>query len=93
VLGNKLLYKILITGRVQGVGFRWNVSTEARNRGINDFIKNLSNGTVYLEAEGYKEQLDDFVEWCRNGPGLSIVESLKTDIFPPVGYKDFRIEH
>jgi acylphosphatase len=92
-MGNKLLYKIHITGRVQGVGFRWNVSNEARNRGINGFIRNLSNGDVYIEAEGYKNQLDDFVEWCGNGPGLSIVESLEADAFPPVDYKDFSIEH
>jgi acylphosphatase len=90
---NKLLYKIHITGRVQGVGFRWNVSVEAKGQVINGFIKNLSNGSVYIEAEGYREQLDDFVEWCRNSPGLSIVESLEKDVFPPVGYKDFSIEH
>jgi acylphosphatase len=89
----KLLYKVHLTGRVQGVGFRWSAAMEARSRGINGFIKNLSDGSVYIEAEGYREQLDIFVEWCRRGPGLSIVESVNVDSVPPVNYNDFRIEH
>ena len=89
----KLLYKIQVMGRVQGVGFRWGVAIEARNRGIKGFVKNLSNGSVYIEAEGSGEQLNAFVEWCKKGPGFSSVESVTTDSFPPVNYPDFRIEY
>jgi len=92
VMEKKLLYKIRVTGRVQGVGFRWSVAEEAKNRGINGLVKNLSDGTVYIEAEGYEDQLNDFIEWCRKGPGLSQVESLKADSFPAVSYTDFIIE-
>jgi len=83
---------IFISGRVQGVGFRWSVTKEAIIRGITGFVKNLSDGSVYIEAEGYKEQLDAFVEWCRKGPGRSIVKSIKLESSPPVNYSDFRIE-
>jgi acylphosphatase len=89
----KLLYKIYVRGRVQGVGFRWSIAMEATNRDITGFVKNLSDGGVYIEAEGYKEQLDAFVEWCREGPGLSFVESTYVNSFPPVNYTEFRIEH
>ena len=89
---NKLLYMIFISGRVQGVGFRWNVANEAIIRGITGFVKNLSDGGVYIEAEGYKEHLDAFVEWCRKGPGRSVVKSIKTESSPPVNYSEFRIE-
>ena len=88
----KLLYKIYVTGQVQGVGFRWRASSEARNRGIKGFVKNLSNGSVYIEAEGSREQLNGYVEWCKKGPGFGFVESVKVDTFPPVNYTDFRIE-
>jgi acylphosphatase len=92
-MNNKLLYKIHIFGRVQGVGFRWLAANEARDRGITGYVKNLSDGSVYIEAEGYKEQLDSFIEWCKQGPGYSIVETITTDLFSPANYSDFRIEH
>lgn len=92
-MDNKLLYKILVTGRVQGVGFRWSAATEAKNLGIKGFVKNLPDGNVYIEAEGSIEQLNTYVEWCRQGPGFSFVESVNVDSFPPVNYVDFRIEH
>jgi acylphosphatase len=93
VMNQKLLYKIHVTGWVQGVGFRWSAANEARDRGITGYVKNLSDGSVYIEAEGSKEQLDAYVEWCKKGPGLGHVETITKDTCPPVNYKDFRIEH
>jgi len=89
----KLLYKILVTGRVQGVGFRWSAVREAKNLGIKGFVKNLSNGSVYIEAEGSREQLNAYVDWCKKGPGFGYVESVSTDHSVPVNYTDFRIEY
>jgi acylphosphatase len=89
---DKLLYKIHVKGHVQGVGFRWSAAREARNLGIKGFIQNLPEGSVYIEAEGTPEQLKIFVDWCRKGPRLSVVESIKADPFSPVDYSDFRIE-
>ncbi len=87
----KLLYKIHVMGRVQGVGFRRSAVREAKNRSIKGFLKNLSNGSVYIEAEGTKEQLNTYVEWCKKGPGY--VESVNVDILPHTNYTDFRIEY
>jgi acylphosphatase len=88
----KLLYKISVSGRVQGVGFRWNAANEARNRGIKGFVKNLTDGSVYIEAEGSPNQLNTFVEWCKRGPAHGSVERVNVDKLPPVDYKEFRIE-
>ena len=88
----KLLYKIHVTGRVQGVGFRWSAANEAVTRDITGYVKNLSDGSVYIEAEGSKEQLDAYVEWCRKGPGFAFVKNVKADPFPAVNYPVFRIE-
>jgi acylphosphatase len=90
---NKLLYRIQIKGRVQGVGFRWRAVIEARNRGITGFVKNQSDGSVYIEAEGPQEQLLDYLEWCRRGPGAAHVKSVTADPFPIENYIDFTIEY
>jgi len=89
----KLRYKINVSGRVQGVGFRYNAAREARNNGITGFVKNLSNGEVYIEAEGSRDNLRTFVEWCKKGPAFGYVESVNVDSYPPANYEDFRIEH
>lgn len=89
----KVLYRIIITGRVQGVGFRLNAAREANSRGINGYVKNLADGSVYIEAEGTEEQLNQYVEWCRKGPGMSKVQSVRIESLPPLNYSDFNIEH
>jgi acylphosphatase len=88
----KLLYKIHVTGHVQGVGFRWSAVKEARVLYIKGFVRNLSDGSVYLEAEGSITQLNTFVEWCKKGPGFGFVESVTVVTVPPVNHTDFRIE-
>jgi acylphosphatase len=89
----KRLYKIYIRGYVQGVGFRWSAAREAKILGITGFVRNLSDGSVYIEAEGSSDQLTAFVGWCHKGPGPGLVESVETEFSPPTGYKEFRIEH
>ncbi len=89
---DKLLYKINVYGHVQGVGFRWNAAHEAWNRGIKGFVRNMSDGTVYIEAEGSPNQLNTFVEWCKKGPTHGNVESVTVHKLPPVDYTEFRIE-
>jgi len=87
----RLLYKITISGRVQGVGFRWSAAREARSMGIYGFVRNLSGGSVYVEAEGLKEQLEKFIDWCKRSPGLSQVESVDIESAQPRNYTEFRI--
>jgi acylphosphatase len=91
-MDEKLLYKIHITGRVQGVGYRWSAVNEAEKLGIKGFVKNQYDGSVYIEAEGNKEQLDTYVEWCREGPRTGHVKSVSVISCPPVNYDEFRVE-
>ena len=90
---DKLLYKIHVRGRVQGVGFRWSAIRAADKHGITGFVKNMPDGSVYIEAEGSIRQLNAFVDWCIKGPGIGYVESVTTDSYPPVNYREFRIEY
>jgi len=86
-----LQYRIHVTGYVQGVGFRWRTVREAASRGIKGFVRNMPDGSVYIEAEGTRKQLRDFAEWCRKGPGH--VDAVTVDVFPPVNYRDFSVKY
>ncbi|MEZ4996543.1 MAG: acylphosphatase [Bacteroidales bacterium] len=59
------LYRIHVTRMVQGVGFRWSAAREAWRLGVTGYVRNMPDGTVFLEAEGSREKLDAFAAWCR----------------------------
>jgi acylphosphatase len=67
-----------VSGRVQGVGFRWFVLQSARRIGVGGDVRNLPDGTVELRAKGSAEQLRELLEEVRCGPPGSSVESLST---------------
>lgn len=55
---------ITIKGVVQGVFFRKSAQEEAYRLRIAGFVQNESDGSVYIEAEGMEEDLDEFIAWC-----------------------------
>ncbi|MCL5784025.1 MAG: acylphosphatase [Patescibacteria group bacterium] len=68
---------ITIYGLVQGVFFRASAKAEADKLEIKGFTKNLPDGSVYIEAEGEKEKLDEFVKWCKAGPSMAQVKKVE----------------
>lgn len=68
---------IKISGAVQGVFFRVSAKKEAEKLGITGFARNEPDGSVYIEAEGNKEKLDKFLEWCRIGPTAAKVDKVE----------------
>jgi acylphosphatase len=85
-------YKIIIRGTVQGVGFRWSAVREARTLGITGFVRNMSDGSVYIEAEGTTDKMNLFLTWCRRGPAYSSVEDVETTRGEPANFTEFTIE-
>mgnify|MGYP006301477767 CR=1 FL=1 len=67
---------ITIQGRVQGVGFRYSTVHKAQELGIKGFVKNRSDGSVYIEAEGDPQKLNEFLNWCWQGPSTARVEHV-----------------
>jgi len=90
---DKILYRVHVQGRVQGVGFRWSAVREARRRRITGFVKNQYDGSVYIEAEGPQDQLLDYLEWCRKGPGSAHVTSVTANPGEIKNYPDFTVEY
>jgi undecaprenyl diphosphate synthase len=72
------MYKvsILISGRVQGVGFRVFVEKTAKELGLTGFVENMDTGEVYTEAHGEKQRLQKFILKVSDGPSLSKVEKV-----------------
>jgi acylphosphatase len=89
--GGILHKNITISGRVQGVGFRYAARNTAFSLGITGFVKNLSNGNVYIEAEGSFSQMEDFLSWCNQGPVRAIIKKVDIYVGEPVGYTSFLI--
>jgi len=84
--------EISIYGKVQDVGFRYSTLQKANELGIKGFVKNRSDGSVYIEADGEPETLDKFVLWCYHGPSSAVVNEVKTDEIPFNNYKKFVIK-
>jgi acylphosphatase len=82
---------ITVYGFVQGVFFRQAAKEQADQLGLTGFVRNQSDGTVYLEAEGVDEELDKFLEWCKTGPPFSRVEHVSVSSGMIRNYRDFRI--
>lgn len=63
-------------GRVQGVGFRFFVQTEAKKRGVTGWVKNMDDGTVTMEIQGTPEQLQSLTDRISKGNGFAKVSQL-----------------
>jgi acylphosphatase len=86
-------YNIRVTGLVQGVFFRDSARSKARELGINGIVKNQPDGSVYIEAEGPADILAGFLAWCKQGPEMARVDTLKMEEAAPRKYRSFEIEH
>jgi acylphosphatase len=82
-----------VSGRVQGVGFRYSAVREAQRLRLNGWVRNADSGDVETWAEGPQEALDLYLAWLHRGPSYSQIDSVeKTDVAPR-GYRDFAVEY
>jgi acylphosphatase len=71
--------RIVVTGRVQGVGYRAFVARQADNLGLAGWVRNQPDGSVEAFAAGRADRLDAFVAALRRGPAHSRVEDVRTE--------------
>ena len=65
-----------VTGRVQGVSFRWYAAREATRLGLAGWVRNDPDGSVRAHAEGLVGSVEEFVAWCRQGPPAARVDDV-----------------
>ena len=76
---NTLTLNMKITGKVQGVGFRFFVQQQAQKLGINGWVSNKSNGDVETLAQGEKADLEQFIAKVKEGTTFSRVDNVNLE--------------
>src|ERR1700752_2435822 len=85
--------RFVVRGRVQGVGFRWFVEREAHILGIAGWVRNNSDGSVEVMAQGTRDQLSGLRSRLREGPRAARVDAVEeSEAQPKEGASSFRIE-
>ncbi|MEZ5057860.1 MAG: acylphosphatase [Saprospiraceae bacterium] len=84
--------KVRIEGKVQGVWFRKSTQNKARDLGINGFVRNQTDGSVYVEAEGDEDQIKSFLIWCWEGSPLSEVSAVHSEEADLENFEAFEIQ-
>jgi len=80
---------VIVSGRVQGVGFRWATLEEAERLGLSGSVRNENDGTVRVEIEG--DDLAPMLAWLGRGPRYAEVTALDVTDAPETGIAGFRV--
>jgi acylphosphatase len=84
--------RYVVTGRVQGVGFRWFVEREAAQVGVTGWVRNCGDGSVEVMATGTREQLKSLRAKLQQGPRAARVDQVQESVAPFQEAQSFRIE-
>ncbi len=84
--------RYLVSGRVQGVGFRWYVEREAATLGIAGWVRNREDGRVEVMATGTRQQLSALHGRLREGPRAARVDEVAVSPAPFLNAKSFSVE-
>ncbi len=75
--------RVLISGRVQGVGFRHWLHEQAEQLGLSGWVRNRGTGSVEAVIAGDTAAVEELVRACRRGPRLAQVDSITEELVPP----------
>jgi acylphosphatase len=84
---------VRVTGRVQGVSFRWYATQEAGRLGVRGWVRNEPDGSVAGHFEGDDEAVEALVDWCRQGPSYAAVRDVAVTEARPTGAQGFDIRY
>ena len=83
--------KILFSGTVQGVGFRFTARRLAVDFAVTGYVKNLANGNVGVWAEGTRGEIEQFIDSIQRAFAGYIRDTERIEVTPTKGYKRFEI--
>ena len=82
--------RVIISGRVQQVGFRQWMAEEAERLGVSGWVRNRGDGTVEAVLAGDAAAVEELVRACRRGPRLAQVDSIDEELVDPPDEPGFR---
>jgi acylphosphatase len=68
---------LVITGKVQGVGYRYSVKLKAESMAIRGYVRNQLDGSVFVTVQGENTAVENFVKWCYEGPSAALVRGVE----------------
>ncbi len=83
--------RAVVSGRVQGVGFRFFAERAAREAGVKGWVRNRPDGTVETMVEGEQAAVDDYLDRLRKGPLGSRVAGVAIEDVSPGAFHSFDI--
>jgi acylphosphatase len=84
---------VKVTGRVQGVAFRWYAVQEAERLGVRGWVRNEPDESVAGHFEGPADAVDSLVRWCDHGPSYASVRHVAVTEARPTGATEFTIRY
>ncbi len=88
---NHIGRRFIVTGRVQGVGYRYFAKTSAEKLGLRGYARNLEDGTVEVFAVGPEKQVEELLGALQLGPRLSEVRGIEHQPAAPEPHSSFEI--
>ena len=89
---NLLRIDFIVSGKVQGVGYRYFVKSKATSLGINGYVRNEKDGSVFVVAQGKIDELDILLDYCYKGPPSAIVRHIHKIKKPLGNFEKFRVD-
>lgn len=82
---------VVVTGEVQGVGYRYTMRVIAADAGVAGWVRNRYDGSVEAEVEGTDDQVDEVLAWMARGPRWARVREARVTDLTPTGGSGFEV--
>ena len=89
--GAVVRFRVVVSGRVQGVWYRESCRREAMAAGVDGWVRNNRDGTVEAVLEGDEPSVERVLEWMRHGPPAAQVDDVRVTSEAPAGERGFRV--
>lgn len=90
-LNNQVRVRVLVSGRVQGVGYRMSTWEVANELGLKGWVRNLPDGRVEGVFEGSRDVIEEMIGWCHQGNPSAVVKNVVFVYEEPEGIHKFEI--